>query len=315
MFYSSVRERRAENVAAAAHVIVCGNEKGGSGKTTTAIHVAVALLKSGYKVATVDLDGRQQSLTRYIENRRRWGRSTGTLVEIPHHFHVPPASRDLVTEAEGEEYRKLVQGLADIESTHDFIVVDTPGADTFLNRLAHRIADTLITPMNDSFVDFDVLASVDPVTYEISGESRYARAVRDARRERRQSDSTVIDWVVLRTRMSSISSRNEQRIETCLQDLATELGFRGADGIGERTVYRELFPFGLTVLDEPEDKASGGTASPSQLAARQEIRALMSTLKLPTDVAGRNRAEARRSYAEAAGRPLIMPDIFSGPAD
>src|SRR5690606_13556045 len=139
------------------HVIVVGNEKGGSGKSTTAMHVAVALLKSGSSVATVDLDGRQLSLTRYVENRRRWARSARVELSVPEHFHVPPSKRDTVTDAEGEEFRKLTEGLADIENRHDFIVIDTPGSDTFLSRLAHRIADTLVTPMNDSFIDFDVL--------------------------------------------------------------------------------------------------------------------------------------------------------------
>ena len=148
-----------------AHVIVCGNEKGGSGKSTTAIHVAVALLKSGYSVATIDLDGRQLSLTRYVENRRRWARKAGIVLALPKHFHVAPSQRDSVTDAESEEFRRLMEGMGDIEAEHDFVVIDTPGSDTFLNRLAHRIADTLITPMNDSFIDFDVLARIDPVSH------------------------------------------------------------------------------------------------------------------------------------------------------
>ncbi|MCB1482607.1 MAG: AAA family ATPase, partial [Rhodobiaceae bacterium] len=123
-----------------AHVIVCGNEKGGSGKSTTAMHIAVALLRSGYAVATVDLDGRQLSLTRYVENRRRWARMAGLSLAIPQHFHVPPARRETVSDNESEEFRQLTDGLADIENAHDFVVIDTPGSDTFLNRIAHRIA-------------------------------------------------------------------------------------------------------------------------------------------------------------------------------
>ena len=63
--------------AGSAHVIVLGNEKGGSGKSTTALHIAVALLKAGQRVATIDLDSRQQSFTRYIANRQAWARRTG----------------------------------------------------------------------------------------------------------------------------------------------------------------------------------------------------------------------------------------------
>ena len=51
----------------APYVIVVGNEKGGSGKTTLAMHVAIALLKAGQSVGIVDLDSNQHGLTRYVE--------------------------------------------------------------------------------------------------------------------------------------------------------------------------------------------------------------------------------------------------------
>lgn len=294
-----------------AHVVVCGNEKGGSGKSTTAMHVAIALLKAGHSVATVDLDGRQLSLTRYVENRRRWAKAVTVPLAAPHHFHVPPAKRDLVADAESEEFRQLVEGLDGIEAEHDFVVIDTPGSDTFLNRLAHRIADTLITPMNDSFVDFDVLARIDPVTYEILEHSQYALSVRDARRQRRQADNRILDWIVVRNRMSSIRSRNEQKIDACLRNLSMQLGFRLADGISERVVFREFFPIGLTALDEFEEHLLNHKPTLSHLAARQEIRHLVSALRLPIDEFGRRRSDARRRYAEMVSKPLVLPDIFS----
>lgn len=293
-----------------AHVIVCGNEKGGSGKTTLAMHVAVALLRAGHAVATVDLDGRQLSFTRYIENRRRWARNRKISLPLPRHFHVPPARRESVADAEGDEFRKLTDGLAEVESSHDFVVIDTPGADTFLSRLAHRIADTLVTPMNDSFVDFDVLARIDPVSGEVVEHSQYAASVRDARRERRQTDNAILDWIVVRNRMASISSRNERKIDQSLRTLSMQLGFRIADGISERVVFREFFPIGLTALDDFEDHVLGAKPTLSHLTARQEIRQLLSALKLPVDEVGRKRANARRKYAEAIARPLELPDIF-----
>lgn len=294
-----------------AHVIVVGNEKGGSGKSTTAMHVAVALLRSGYSVATVDLDGRQLSLTRYIENRRRWAREARIELASPEHFHVPPSKRETISDAESEEFRKLVDGLGDIENRHDFVVIDTPGSDTFLNRLAHRIADTLITPMNDSFIDFDVLGRVDPVSFEIIDVSQYAAAVRDARRERRQTDNAILDWVVVRNRMATIPSRNEQKVASCLRNLSMTLGFRLADGISERIIFREFFPIGLTALDDFDAHVLGTKPTLSHLAARQEIRQLLAALRLPTDELGRKRVEARRRYAETMGRPLVLPDIFA----
>jgi chromosome partitioning protein len=288
-----------------------GNEKGGSGKSTTAMHIAVALLKSGYSVATVDLDGRQLSLTRYVENRGRWARAAGVSLAVPEHFHVPPSRRESLTDSEGEEFRKLTDGLSEVEARHDFVVIDTPGSDTFLNRLAHRIADTLITPMNDSFIDFDVLGRIDPVSYEILDVSQYAASVRDARRERRQADNAILDWVVVRNRMANITSRNEKRVESCLRNLSMKLGFRIADGISERVIFREFFPVGLTALDDFDERVLGSRPTLSHLAARQEIRQLVAALRLPTDEVGRKRAEARQRYAETIGRPIAMPDIFA----
>lgn len=294
-----------------AHVIVCGNEKGGSGKSTTAAHLAVALLKAGHAVATVDLDGRQLSLTRYLENRRRWARKTGVALPCPRHAHVPPARRETRSDAEGEEFRLLTDALAEFEPGHDFVVVDTPGSDTFLNRLAHRIADTLVTPMNDSFIDFDVLARIDPVSYETIEISQYAEAVREARRERRRTDSAILDWVVVRNRMASITSRNEQKVDNCLRNLSMQLGFRMAEGISERVIFREFFPIGLTAVDDFQEHVLGHKPSLSHLAARQEIRQLLAALRLPVDEIGRRRAETRRRFAETSSRPLVLPDIFA----
>jgi chromosome partitioning protein len=310
MYFSGVNGHADSKPRRQAHVIVCGNEKGGSGKSTTAMHIATALLKSGYSVATVDLDGRQLSLTRYVENRKRWARTARLQLEVPHHFHVPPANRDTVADTESEEFRQLTEGLGEIEDSHDFVVIDTPGSDTFLNRMAHRIADTLVTPMNDSFVDFDVLARIDPVSHEIMELSQYASAVREARRQRRQADNSILDWIVVRNRMASITSRNEQKIDSCLRNLSVQLGFRLADGISERVVFREFFPIGLTALDDFEEHVLGTKPTLSHLAARQEIRQLLTALRLPTDEVGRKRAFLRQRYAEAISRPIAMPDIF-----
>ena len=293
-----------------AHVIVCGNEKGGSGKSTTAMHIAVALAQAGHRVATVDLDGRQLSLTHYVENRRRWARKSGLDLAIPHHVHVPPARRELTADAEAEEFRLLADGIAGVDREFDFVVIDTPGADTFLSRLAHRMADTLVTPMNDSFVDLDVLAQVDPIEHTFAAVSQYALSVRDARRERRTTDGAVIDWIVVRNRLAPISSRNERKVDASLRKLSMQLGFRVADGVGERTVFREFFPLGLTALDDIAQHALSVQPSLSHLAARREVRQLVGALRLPTDEAGRQRSATRRAHAEALSRPIALPDIF-----
>ena len=217
-----------------------------------------------------------------------------------------------MTDAESEEFRQLATGLAEIENSHDFVVIDTPGSDTFLSRLAHRIADTLVTPMNDSFIDFDVLARIDPVSHEILEHSQYATAVRDARRERRQTDNAILDWVVVRNRMAPITSRNEQKIDACLRNLAMQLGFRMADGISERVVFREFFPIGLTALDDFEEHVLGTPDRRFRIWRRaRRSGSCVAALRLPVDEAGRKRSEARRAYAETVNRPFALPDIFA----
>ena len=293
-----------------AHVIVCGNEKGGSGKSTLSIHLAVALMKARHKVATIDLDTRQLSLTRYVENRRRWSAKKGIALELPTHFTVDRIAGDLVATIQDAESRELADRIAEIEHSHDFIVIDTPGSDTYLQRLAHMMADTLVTPINDSFVDFDVLARIDADTNEITEISQYARAVRDARRERRAADNGMIDWVVVRNRLANIQSRNEQRLESCVNRLSAQLGFRVAEGVTERVVFREFFPIGLTALDEFDEHVLGTKPTLSHLAARQEIRQLVAHLKLPVDEVSRKRAHDRKLWLGAPARKIILPDIF-----
>ncbi|MEM8750090.1 MAG: division plane positioning ATPase MipZ [Pseudomonadota bacterium] len=294
-----------------AHVIVCGNEKGGSGKTTTSMHVVVSLLKSGFRVATIDLDTRQRSLTRYVENRRAWTQFTGTELALPNHFCFDSSRMDSMIEAQGEDFSAFLAAVTEVQATHDFVVVDTPGSDGYLMRLAHSMADTLITPMNDSFVDFDVLGRVDPSSLEIVDVSHYANMVREARRQRRAADQGLLDWIVVRNRLSSLSSRNQQNLLGCVKELSLRLGFRIADGISERVIFREYFPMGLTALDEVDLVNKDGRLSVSHLSARQEVRKLVRALRLPVDEPGRQRAEARQVWMERARQPLEMPDIFA----
>ena len=189
-----------------------------------------------------------------------------------------------IGENEASEFEQFSQAINAVERAFDFVVIDTPGTDNYLMRLAHSMADTLITPINDSFVDFDVLGTVDPATYWVTGESHYAKMVREARRHRRQIDGASTDWIVVRNRLSLLSSRNKQLIAEGLNTLASTVGFRAVDGFAERVVYRELFPRGLTALDDLNSRdarhaaehgachrARGGDepAAPSQAAARR----------------------------------------------
>jgi chromosome partitioning protein len=294
----------------AAHVIVLGNEKGGSGKSTLAMHVAAALMNVGQRVATIDLDSRQKSFTRYIEFRRDWARRTCLDLKIPTHACIARGSTLKLDDNEAIEAAQFADAISAIEQSHDFVVIDTPGADTHLARLAHSLADTLITPLNDSFVDFDVLGTLDPINLVVTGEGPYAQMVREARRQRREIDFVRMDWVVVRNRMSQVGSRRDGLVGEGLEQLAARLGFRCIEGFAERVVYRELFPRGLTALDAFEESPPGTAPSDAHLGVQQEVLRLVDGLMLPLDENGRRRAAARREWFAAQGSPLEVHDFI-----
>jgi chromosome partitioning protein len=294
-----------------AHVIVLGNEKGGSGKSTTAMHVAVALLQAGQRVATIDLDSRQKSFTHYIENRRDWAERTRIKLDAPKHFCVARGFGLRLDEIEAQEFAAFADAISTVENTHDFVVIDTPGSDSYMMRLAHSMADTLITPINDSFVDFDVLGTVDPSTFATVGVSHYAEMVREARRQRRLVDGGMTDWIVVRNRLSTLGSRNKRLVGEGVVQLAKQLGFRFADGFAERVVYREFFPRGLTALDDINEDTLGMRPTMSHVTARDEVKTLIATLKLPIDERGKRRVAARAEWAASVGKPLDTHDLLA----
>ncbi len=294
-----------------AHVIVLGNEKGGSGKSTIAMHVAVALLQAGQRVATIDLDSRQKSFTHYIENRRDWAERAHIKLDIPAHFCVARGFGLRLDEIEAQEFAAFAEAVSTVENTHDFVIIDTPGSDSYMMRLAHSMADTLITPLNDSFVDFDVLGIVDPANFATIGISHYAEMVREARRQRRLVDDGMTDWVIVRNRLSTLGSRNKRLVGEGVVQLGKQLGFRIADGFAERVVYREFFPRGLTALDDLNEDTLGLRPTLSHVTARDEVKALINNLKLPIDERGKRRVAARAEWAVASARPLETHDLLA----
>lgn len=264
-----------------AHVIVVGNEKGGSGKSTTAFHLAIYLLYQGFRIATIDVDSRQRTFTAYVRNRREWAHQHAVRVPHPTHYHLPPTRGDSIRDNQRDEFDMFRQAIMEIEGEVDFIVIDTPGFDTHLNRLAHSLADTLVSPLNDSLIDLDVMARVDPETGEPRELSHYARLVQRARKERMAIDGRTIDWVLVRNRISMLSSRNMRLVQTGLERVAMRLGCRVAEGIAERVIFRSLFPLGMTVFDPLDDDLLGGLPSNSHGSARQEYRQLVDALHLP----------------------------------
>lgn len=293
-----------------AHVIVVGNEKGGSGKSTICMHIAVALLQAGQRVATFDLASRQKSLTRCIENRRAWAVRTVSDLPIPTHYLIAGPDGAQRADKELEEFSAFNHSLSAAQHTQDFVVIDTPSTDNYISRLAHSLADTLVMPVNDSFVDFDVLGAIDPVTLAVTGTSHYAEMMREARRQRRLVDGKLTDWVVLHNRMSA-ESTEKPRIARCVQQLASQLGFRVADGLRDRPIYREFFPQGLTALDDLQEAALGARPDRSYLPGREDVERLVESLRLPLNERRHRRAVVRAQWIEAAGRPVETDDILA----
>lgn len=265
-----------------AHVIVVGNQKGGAGKSTVAMHIIVALMRMGRRTGVLDLDVRQRSLTRYIENRSRWISVRGAKLPSPQILELHESRERSLDAAEAADQSGFHAALRRLSETCDFIVIDSPGGDSYLARIAHACADTLVTPLNDSFVDFDLLGDIDPNCAEIVRPSIYSEMVWDSRKKKALAVRTPIDWVVLRNRTSAsrIEAKNKQRVGQALQTLSSRIGFRLAPGLSERVIYRELFPQGLTLLDLDGESVEGEMKM-GHLAARQELRDLFITLKLP----------------------------------
>ncbi|MEM0935852.1 MAG: division plane positioning ATPase MipZ [Pseudomonadota bacterium] len=258
------------------HIIVVGNEKGGSGKSTTAMHVATALVRMGHSIGCLDLDLRQQSLGRYIENRTSWCASEGKALASPTFRALPGDVADALGNPQDARLHKAVEELA---QGHDFVLIDCPGSHTRLAQVAHTLADTLITPLNDSFVDFDLLARIDPATGRILGPSVYAEMVWQARQYRAEGGLAPIDWVVSRNRLGTTQMHNKRKVGDALLRLSKRIGFRVTQGFSERVIFRELFPRGLTLLDLRD--VGEARLSLSGVAARQELRDLISALALP----------------------------------
>jgi len=259
-----------------AKVIVVGNEKGGAGKSTIAIHLATGLLHGGGKVAILDLDLRQQSMGHFFAHRAAWLAANNVTAPMPIEH---PLSADLSRAPDAEAMGHFEDAFEKASQNADYVLIDTPGGDTAISRAAHGLADLIVTPMNDSFVDFDMLGIVDPVTLDLKRPSLYSETVWNSRKIRAAASGRSIDWVVLRNRLAPTEARNRKRLDERVQALSRRVGFRVGPGLRDRVIYRELFPFGLTIADlSPTIRPVA--MSLQHVAARQELRALMGSLGL-----------------------------------
>jgi len=254
-------------------VLVFGNEKGGTGKSTLAMHVLVALLYENYRIASIDVDGRQGTLSRYIENRKFYGDKHQAPLSLPTH------TRLFKDELMGHEEAALDK-VFELSKDFDFILIDTPGSDTTLSQKAHARADMLITPLNDSFIDLDLLVRLDDKGGTPTlAPSTYAEMVWEQRKQKIQKTEVPMEWVVVKNRLGHLLTKNKEQVDNVLQKLSTRIGFTLASGFGERVIFRELFLKGLTLLDL---KHLGHTLTFSHAAARQELRALMNLIPRPS---------------------------------
>lgn len=267
------------------HVVTIGNHKGGCGKSTVAMHIIVSLLKDKDKrrVASFDLDLTQQTLTRYIENRSEWARLHGVPLEVPDHYTVAEPSLT-APHPDATEAALFTSTLAALPADYDFVVIDTPSGENHLSLLAHALADTLITPINDSFVDLDVIGTMAPSSEFKPRRSRYSEMVAAAGERRRLVSSRPTDWVVVRNRLPRLMSRNQRQVTEMLEMMAPELGFRTACGLSDRVIFREFFPVGLTAFDPLDENRLGLRANLAHVMARAEVRDLMKDIGLlPSD--------------------------------
>lgn len=255
------------------YVIVLGNEKGGTGKSTIAMHIAVYLLNQGFKVGTIDIDARQGTFTRYFENRK----SNNPNVKLSDHMAVfKDSSESSIEASQGKDVESVKNAFEKLRSC-DFLVIDTPGNDTFLSRTVHSYADTLITPVNESLIDIDVLVRVNQGDSHSMRPSIYAEMVWEQRKLRAIRREKPIDWIVVKNRMSPLYSNNRKNVNTILEALSQRIGFRLSNGFCERVIFKELFVSGLTLLDL---ESQGIELSISHVAARQELRELINFMKL-----------------------------------
>jgi chromosome partitioning protein len=248
------------------HIIVFANEKGGVGKSTTAFHVCIALCNAGERVAALDVDLRQLTLDRALNARMETAREYAV--------DLPGPRQILLTQSTEAELEAKIR-MAQIDCS--FIIIDVGGHDSPIARRAISMANTIVTPVNDSFIDLDMLGRIDPRTGELKTLGAFARLVEHLKEPGLARREKALDWVVMQNRSRSQSTKNERKVMDALNAIAPVAGFRLIPGLHERVVYRELFPIGLTLFDLALIPKLGRP----QPAAHAEIAEMLAALELP----------------------------------
>ncbi len=249
------------------HIIVFANEKGGVGKSTSAFHTCIALCNAGERVAALDVDLRQLTMQRALWARNESAKEYG--VNLPGPEEIMLAQQN---ENELEEKMRIAR------IHNSFIIIDVGGHDSPIARKAIYMADTIVTPVNDSFIDLDMLGRIDPRNGELKTLGNFARLVEHLKEPGLTLRPRPLDWVVMQNRSRNFATKNERKVRDALEKIAPVAGFRLTPGLRERVTYRELFPLGLTLFDL--DKLPDlGRPQPN---AREEIWAMLRALNLPS---------------------------------
>lgn len=253
-----------------AHIIVVSNEKGGTGKSTISMHLAIKLMQEGFSVATIDLDGRQGSLSKYIENRKRFCEQQNIFLPIPDHTRVYLEENPYLISQARDSLASLIKQKINV---FDAIIIDTPGTKNYLFEEGHKYADTVITPMSDSLVDLNVIADIDYQTNRILKPGHYSNFIWDIKKYLASQGKPYLNWIVCGNKLSSFKSKNKTAVFAHLERLSKIYGFRLFSGLKDRVIYKELFLEGLTVLDL-SNEALKCKMTVSHIAAKREITSL-----------------------------------------
>lgn len=256
------------------YIFVLGNEKGGVGKTTCAMLLITVLLSYNYNVVSIDTDIRQGSLSNYIKNREIYNlEHPGEEVLMPNHFHINNINSSVTDK---ELFNQIFDKVGPLV---DYFVIDTPGSSTTLSNIVHSFADTVITPINDSFIDLDVIAKINHKNFDLIEPSIYSQMLWQQKIERATRDRGSINWFVLTNRLGQLHSRNKADVYNTLNKLCKRIPFKIISGFSERVIFRELFLRGLTLVDLLDTfKKLGIKLNISHIAARSELRNFISDL-------------------------------------
>lgn len=262
-----------------AHVIAIANEKGGVGKSTMAFQIAIALANRGQRVVAIDCDPNQRSLERALLNRSASARQLRADFPTPRHC--------VLRQPTGAQ---LFQEIQRLDRDADVIVIDTAGADSPILRRAIAVADTLVTPINGSFVDIDMLAQIDPQRGTMRRKGHFAQLVCTIREARERRGMDRLDWVVVKNRVRLAEARQQDMVDATLARLAKRLDFRLLSPLRERVAFRQLALYGLTHADMKRIE----DAPVRDGRAHREVQQMIAELDLPAQVSRAAGAVSRK---------------------